>query len=199
MDSAFLWWIFCAIIGGAIGAIKGRVGAGILWGGLLGPIGILIVCCLSSQESINKKTTKKCPFCAERIQKTATICKHCGKGFDRFVARDPYQVEIVQKRAVPNPEANIDDFKVCPACAEEIRKDAKICRFCMHSFIPERIPRAAGKHGRYFYQLIGCIQQGPVGSDVISSMIRDGRLGPDDQVLIPGQGWHKVSEIKLCS
>ena len=47
MDSGIvLWWIFCAIIGGAIGMAKDRVVSGVIWGGLLGPIGIIVVLCL---------------------------------------------------------------------------------------------------------------------------------------------------------
>jgi hypothetical protein len=76
-SSILLWWLFCGLIGGAIGATKGRAGAGILWGALLGPIGIIISLCLTNQKTLDKKTQKKCPNCAERIQKAAKICRYC--------------------------------------------------------------------------------------------------------------------------
>tara|TARA_B100000989_G_C19409590_1_gene413722 strand:- start:283 stop:435 length:153 start_codon:yes stop_codon:yes gene_type:complete len=40
-----LLWIFCAIIGGAIGSAKNRTAEGVLWGGLLGVIGIIVILC----------------------------------------------------------------------------------------------------------------------------------------------------------
>lgn len=79
-STAILWWIFCGLIGGAIGATRGRVGAGILLGALLGPIGIIASLCLGSQKDTQKKVTKKCPRCAERIQKAAQVCRYCGAG-----------------------------------------------------------------------------------------------------------------------
>lgn len=61
MDSGIiLWWIFCTIIGGAIGMAKDRVVSGVIWGGLLGPIGIIVVLCLPNlkkqkEEAITKQ------------------------------------------------------------------------------------------------------------------------------------------------
>ena len=49
-STTILWWIFCGILGGAIGATKGRGAAGLIWGLLLGPIGILITLCLSNEK-----------------------------------------------------------------------------------------------------------------------------------------------------
>jgi hypothetical protein len=110
MDSIFLWWIFCAIVGGAIGAIKGRVGAGILWGALLGPIGVLAACCLTNQKQIDKKTTKKCPYCAERIQKGAKICKFCQKGVETIGCPSC-------KAKLYRPEGASGSTCNCPSCS----------------------------------------------------------------------------------
>lgn len=84
METVLLWWIVFAIIGGAIGAAKGRAGAGILLGIFFGPLGILIVPALKSQKELSKKDTKKCPYCAERVAKAAKLCKHCGQSVETF-------------------------------------------------------------------------------------------------------------------
>lgn len=46
-----LVWIFCAIISGAIGSMKNRTAEGVLWGALLGVIGIIVMLCKSKKES----------------------------------------------------------------------------------------------------------------------------------------------------
>jgi hypothetical protein len=63
-------WIFCILIGALIGQYKGRVGSGVVWSLLLGPIGWLIV-------ALMKDLRRKCPHCAEAIKPEAKICPHC--------------------------------------------------------------------------------------------------------------------------
>ena len=47
-DSSYiLWWILCAIVGGAIGHMKGQVSVGVILGALLGPLGVIIALFLS--------------------------------------------------------------------------------------------------------------------------------------------------------
>ena len=49
IDSSYiLWWILCAIIGGAIGHTKEQVSAGVILGALLGPLGVIITLFLSN-------------------------------------------------------------------------------------------------------------------------------------------------------
>ena len=84
MESALLWWLVFAVIGGAIGAAKGRVGAGILLGIFLGPLGLLIAPALKSQKALDRKNTKQCPYCAERVALKAKLCKHCGQSVESF-------------------------------------------------------------------------------------------------------------------
>lgn len=84
MEIVLLCWIVFGMIGGGIGASKGRAGAGIVLGILLGPLGLLIVPALKSQKELDRKNTKKCPYCAERVAKAAQLCKHCGQGLQTF-------------------------------------------------------------------------------------------------------------------
>lgn len=50
-DSSYiLWWILCAIIGGAIGHMKEQAAIGVILGALLGPIGVIISLFLSDPK-----------------------------------------------------------------------------------------------------------------------------------------------------
>jgi hypothetical protein len=44
-----IFWIFCAIVAGAIGAMKNRTAEGVLWGSLLGIIGVIVILCKSKK------------------------------------------------------------------------------------------------------------------------------------------------------
>jgi hypothetical protein len=51
IDSSYiLWWILCAIVGGAIGHAKEQVSAGVILGALLGPLGVIITLFLSDPK-----------------------------------------------------------------------------------------------------------------------------------------------------
>lgn len=77
-----IWIIVWAIIGFAFGAAKGRFVECVMCCILLGPIGLLICVGMKSQKELDRKKTKKCPNCAERILKAAKLCKHCGRSVD---------------------------------------------------------------------------------------------------------------------
>ncbi len=108
-----------------------------------------------------------------------------------IVAGGPRKVVVVTSEILPPvQELRRNDSKTCPACAEEVKKEAKICRFCNHSFLLTKPPK------EFYCQLTDEIdQQGPFDSEKILSMIQNNQLRPEDQVYIPGQGWHKASEI----
>lgn len=48
-SATVLWWMACALTGAIVGYRKGRVSVGFFWGLLLGPVGVIVVLCLSSQ------------------------------------------------------------------------------------------------------------------------------------------------------
>ncbi|MFA7287211.1 MAG: GlsB/YeaQ/YmgE family stress response membrane protein [Patescibacteria group bacterium] len=85
-----IFWIVCAILAGAIGAMKNRTPLGIILGVLLGFIGVLIILFVPKSGLAQTNTvgsnapnptdstdTRKCPFCAEVVRIEAKICKHC--------------------------------------------------------------------------------------------------------------------------
>ena len=65
------WIVINALIGGAIGARKKRVGAGIIFGILLGPIGWILV-------AAGPNMGPKCPECGGDVVTGARKCKNCG-------------------------------------------------------------------------------------------------------------------------
>lgn len=51
----FFVWMFSMVIGALIGGAKGRVGSGLVWSALLGPLGVVLVLCLPNLEKERKE------------------------------------------------------------------------------------------------------------------------------------------------
>ena len=79
MDFLCGWFFvafFCAAIGAAFAREKGRTIDGVLLGFLLGPLGIL--CCFF----LERRYSRKCPYCYGGIPRKASRCRHCAADLD---------------------------------------------------------------------------------------------------------------------
>ncbi|MEO7432105.1 MAG: hypothetical protein ABIR62_08775 [Dokdonella sp.] len=63
--------VVCAVIGGLIGATKGRMVAGVVWGIALGPIGWVVI-------AVSNGNQPACPDCGQTNPTDAKTCRHCG-------------------------------------------------------------------------------------------------------------------------
>lgn len=67
---------------------------------------------------------KKCPFCAEKIQDEAIVCRYCG--------RDLPQPESIPHEEISSTSGN-KTTKKCIYCGKEIDTTSVYCRYCKKS------------------------------------------------------------------
>lgn len=60
-----------SIAGYYVGKKSGNTIAGLVWGSLLGPMGVVVAWALPD------KNREPCPYCAEQILSSARLCPHC--------------------------------------------------------------------------------------------------------------------------
>jgi uncharacterized protein YacL len=93
-----------------------------------------------------KTRTKTCPECVEQIRLEAVVCRYCGYQFkDTEIETEEKAEEIVplikHGKEIKKEYITIG-IKKCPSCAEEIKLEARVCRYCGHHFTNEDISLA---------------------------------------------------------
>jgi predicted amidophosphoribosyltransferase len=115
-DFLILCWFAAAIVGGMIGAAKGRAFAGALWGLLLGPLGWLVIAAAPDQRP-------KCPECGGDVIRGANRCKNCGhrlKARINVAKASPAETATMHDRNATLPE--------CPGCSSVMVNG--VCSLC---------------------------------------------------------------------
>src|SRR2546428_420791 len=92
MEYVIMFWILCAIAGGAMLSRYNKAGTWFFLGGVLGPIGPIIAlnprddakikevaATTGQRSSLEVRDERECPYCAERILRKARVCKHCNR------------------------------------------------------------------------------------------------------------------------
>ncbi len=136
MELALALWIFCGIAAAFVAQSRGA--SGCLWFGLgvvFGPFGLAF--------AFASGTDRKCPHCRERVHPEATRCPKCQAHLDsaQSAAGDDPATPGMEKalehdsgagnQGTANPAAHPNPVtKKCPDCAEDVRAEARKCRFC---------------------------------------------------------------------
>lgn len=114
-----LFWVIPVVVCKDQAEKKGKpTGGWIALGICLGWIGALIAVLAPAATSEQRATVglasgthRRCPFCAEAIQRAAIVCKHCGRDLPRATATDAAAVTEPRPWAI-HPDVLIEDARV---------------------------------------------------------------------------------------
>lgn len=123
--AVLLWLVFFGGAGIALGQLRGRPEEGAVLGGLLGPVGWVIVILLPDLR-------RKCPACKGAVAEGASACRNCGRELPPPV--------IPAERVHEKPRHAVH----CPACegvnhvAGAAFQEGLRCAHCGVGFVPAK-------------------------------------------------------------
>jgi hypothetical protein len=108
----FFGWLICGIAAAYVATTKNK--NGLIWfflGLFLGPLALLMVGFAAAdpipQKSLAHHGLRTCPFCAEKIQAQAIVCKHCGRDVAPVAEQSPGDIEAECRRIEAQYGANL--------------------------------------------------------------------------------------------
>lgn len=95
---------------------------------------------MNKSETSKMESVKTCDNCKSAVSMQESTCQNCnGSIFTHTRVRSGFTQESSEEalsRMFSTKESSdrteVPEFKVCPMCAEQIRFEAKKCRFCQH-------------------------------------------------------------------
>jgi RNA polymerase subunit RPABC4/transcription elongation factor Spt4 len=108
-----------------------------------------------------------CPSCGKLVKASVAACPHCGWNFSKDSrpakeAESPLRAvgefirDAIAERPVRPGVLPSGSEKTCPQCAETVKREAKICRFCGWSFVRSRSPKPPASKNS-FESCMGCL------------------------------------------
>ena len=130
--------IIAAILGVIPGVIAANKGRNFFGWWLFGTALFIVALPVAILIGHNPQTRKKCPACASWVAKEATKCQYCGTELSSVFEPGYIYLRYASKEAIDNwnaaHAASETATKECPQCAESVRVNAKVCRFCGYEF-----------------------------------------------------------------